>query len=123
MPSRKGLDQALVWLKSKMAERDTLDAINAEVCYNVIMDLKDKRKVIGALYHQAYTELKHERNKKEELDNLEKVSRREALYSAAVKAMRKEPGDLDDEYELLGYTRIQMNERDLADIFDRGDEC
>lgn len=125
MPSRKGLDQALVWLKSKMAERDTLDAINAEVCYNVIMDLKDKRKVIGALYHQAYTKLKHERNKKEELDNLEKASRREALYAAAVRAMRKQQysdDDLDD-YERFGYTQIQMNERDLADIFDRGDEC
>lgn len=131
MPSRKGLDQALVWLKSKMAERDTLDAINAEVCYNVIMDLKDKRKVIGALYHQAYTELKHERNKKEKLDNLEKASRQEALYAAAVQALReyckkKEQDDRSDdldEYERFGYTRIQMNERDLADIFDRGDEC
>lgn len=124
MPSRKGLDQALVWLKSKMAERDTLDAINAEVCYNVIMDLKDKRKVIGALYHQAYTELKRERNKKEELDNLEKASRQEALCTAAVRAFRKQQSsdDLDD-YERFGYTRIQMNERDFADIFDRGDEC
>lgn len=125
MPSRKGLDQALVWLKSKMAERDTLDAINAEVCYNVIMDLKDKRKVIGALYHQAYTELKHERNKKEELDDLEKASRQEDLFAAAVKVMRKQqPSDDDlDDYERFGYARIQMNERDLADIFDRGDEC
>ena len=125
MPSKKGLDQALVWLKSKMAERDTLDAINAEVCYNVIMDLKDKRKVIGALYHQAYTELKHERNKKEELDDLEKACRQDVFYAAAVKAMRKQQysdDDLDD-YERFGYTRIQMNERDLADIFDRGDEC
>ena len=123
MPSRKGLDQALTWLKSKMAERDTLDAINAEVCYNVIMDLKDKRKVIGALYHQAYTELKHERNKKEELDNLEKASRQEDLFAAAIKTMHKQQSsdDLDD-YERFGYTRIQMNERDLEDIFDRGDE-
>lgn len=131
MPSRKGLDQALVWLKSKMAERDTLDAINAEVCYNVITDLKDKRKVIGALYHQAYTELKHERNKKEELDNLERASRHEALYTAAIRAMRecskkKEQDDRSDDldnYERLGYTQILMNERDLEDTFDRGDEC
>lgn len=53
MPSKKGMEQALTWLKSKMAEKDTLDAINAEVCYNVIIDLQKKRKVIGALYHQA----------------------------------------------------------------------
>lgn len=124
MPSRKGLDQALVWLKSKMAERDTLDAINAEICYNVIMDLKDKRKVIGALYHQAYTELKHERNKKEKLDDLEKASRQDALYLDRLKTAvytSSEP-QLDD-YERLGYTRIQMNERNLEDTFDRGDEC
>jgi len=52
MPSRKGLEQALTWLRSKMAEKDTLDAINAEVCYKVVADLREKRKVIGALYYQ-----------------------------------------------------------------------
>jgi len=40
MPSRKGLEQATTWLRSKMAEGDTLDAINAEVCLNVIADLQ-----------------------------------------------------------------------------------
>lgn len=58
MPSRRGTEQALTWLKSKMAEGDTLDAVNAEVCYNVIIDLQKKRKVIGALYHQAHSEKK-----------------------------------------------------------------
>ena len=99
MPSKKGLDQALTWLKSKMAEWDTLDAINAEVCYNVIMDLKERKKAIGALYH-----LTKEQNKK-------------------LLAKQEDWKDHLDEYERLGYTRIQMNEQDLADIFDRGDEC
>ena len=53
MPSKKGTEQAMTWLRSKMAEKDTLDAINAEVCYNVIIDLQKKRKAIGALYYQA----------------------------------------------------------------------
>ena len=53
MPSRKGLEQALTWLKSKMAEKDTLDAINAEVAYNVILDLKERKQAIGALYHMT----------------------------------------------------------------------
>ena len=53
MPSKKGTEQAMTWLRSKMAEKDTLDAINAEVCYNVIVDLQKKRKAIGALYYQA----------------------------------------------------------------------
>ena len=130
MPSKKGLDQALTWLKSKMAERDTLDAINAEICYNVIMDLKDKRKVIEALYHQAYTELRRKNVEQERLNNLEKASRQEELYATALEAMRRysekkkyeDYSDQIDEYERLGYTRIQMNEKDLADIFDRGDE-
>ena len=77
MPSKKGLDQAITWLRSKMAEKDTLDAINAELCYNVICDLQKKRKVIGALYHQAY-ELQKE--KREEL---------EELYFKAAEAMRR----------------------------------
>ena len=52
MPSRRGLEQALLWLKNKMAEKDTLDAVNAELTYNVIMDLQKRRKAIGALYHR-----------------------------------------------------------------------
>lgn len=54
MPSRKGMEQVMTWLQSKMAERDTLDAVNAELTYNVLIDLQKKRKVIGALYHQSY---------------------------------------------------------------------
>lgn len=70
MPSRKGLEQALTWLKSKMAEKDTLDAINAEVTYNVLMDIQSKRKVIGALYHQSYTAKKNAEEKLQELELL-----------------------------------------------------
>ena len=60
MPSRKGMEQAMTWLRSKMAEKDSLDAVNAEVCYNVILDLQKKRKVIGALYHQASMDRKRQ---------------------------------------------------------------
>lgn len=43
MASAKGTEQALIWLRSKMNEGyDTLEGINAEVCYNVILDLKDQ---------------------------------------------------------------------------------
>ena len=67
MPSRKGMNQAVVWLRSKMAEKDTLDAINAEICYNVLMDLQKKRKVIGALYHREYVAGKLRREEDEEI--------------------------------------------------------
>lgn len=56
MPSRKGMEQCITWLKSKMAEKDTLDALNAEVCYNVIMDLKRQKTQLGSVFHNVKTE-------------------------------------------------------------------
>ena len=69
MPSRRGLEQSLTWLKSKMAEKDTLDAVNAEVCYNVLMDLKKRKEVIEALYHieKVRSARKDERTAQEEI--------------------------------------------------------
>lgn len=94
MPSRKGLEQALTWLRSKMAGDDILDGLNAELCYNVILDLQKRRKAIGAMYHQTREKLN---TAKEEIqqrisadsgraDCLEAV---EELYERAVKAMRE----------------------------------
>jgi len=76
MPSRKGLEQATTWLRSKMAEGDTLDAINAEVCLNVIADLQKKRRVIGALYHQAHDENKRRREEAETRSFYEKMGQK-----------------------------------------------
>lgn len=73
MPSKKSVDQAITWLRNKMAEKDTLDAINAELCYNVLIDLQNKKENIGALYHRT----------KVDLDNA-----REELYATAVRVMR-----------------------------------
>ena len=42
-----------MWLKNKMAEKDTLDAVNAEVCYNVLIDLKKQKDILGAIYYQT----------------------------------------------------------------------
>ena len=51
-PSRRGMVQAIAWLNSKIAEKDSLDAINAEVCLNVIEDLKNQREKAGILIHR-----------------------------------------------------------------------
>lgn len=51
MPSKKGIDQALTWLKSKAAERNTLDGVNAELCINVIMDLQRQYDQLGAKFN------------------------------------------------------------------------
>ena len=63
MPSKKGTDQAVTWLRSKMAEKDTLDAINAEVCYNVIMDLRRQKESLGAIYQRLKETTERERAK------------------------------------------------------------
>lgn len=87
MPSRKGMEQAITWLNSKMAEKDTLDAVNAELTYNVIMDLQKKRKVIGALYHQAHVSGKAARQELKDIREAEKERELEELYSSAIKAL------------------------------------
>ena len=94
MPSRKGFEQAVTWLKSKIAEKDTFDAINAEVCYNVLMDLKKRRQVIGALYHQ---ERAAKRKQEEEL---------ERLYCCAV-----------DAFDRYSMTRVDV---ELPEEWERG---
>lgn len=91
MPSKRGLEQALIWLKNKMAEKDTLDAINAEVCYNVICDLQEKRKVIGALYHQSNEARKRAQERLDEMKY--------------------------DLYWEQGFMKIDFSEREIADIF------
>ena len=57
------MEQALAWLRNKMAEKNTLDAVNAELTYNVIMDIQKKRRVIGALYQQANSRNKRMQDK------------------------------------------------------------
>lgn len=51
MPSKKGMEQAIVWLRSKAAE-PTLDGINAELCLNVINDLREQNNRKGAIIHR-----------------------------------------------------------------------
>lgn len=92
MPSKKGLEQALTWLTSKMAEKDTLDAVNAEVAYNVIIDLQKKRKVIGALYYQAHVSGKAARQELEDIREAEKERELEELYSSAIKNLKSYSG-------------------------------
>lgn len=54
-----------MWLKNKMAEKDTLDAVNAEVCYNVLIDLKKRKDILGAMYYQTKLSLNRERKEKQ----------------------------------------------------------
>lgn len=52
MPSKKGIDQALIWLKNKAKEKEnSLDAVNAELCINVIMDLQRQYDRLGAQFN------------------------------------------------------------------------
>ena len=51
MPSKRGQDQALNWLRSKAKDPNHLDAINAELCINVIMDLQRQYDRLGAQFN------------------------------------------------------------------------
>ncbi len=53
MPSKRGIEQALTWLKSKAHEKNTLDAVNAELCINVIMDLQRQYDRLGAQFNNV----------------------------------------------------------------------
>ena len=50
MPSKRGTEQAITWLRSKAME-PSLDGINAEVCLNVIRDLQAQNTRKGAIIH------------------------------------------------------------------------
>ena len=68
MPSKKGQEQALNWLRSKSHDANQLDAINAELCINVIMDLQRQNDQLGA----RFGSLNSYRRRMEELETREK---------------------------------------------------
>ena len=68
MPSKKGMEQALLWLKNKASEKNTLDAVNAELCINVIMDLQRQYDKLGA----QFGNLRNSKPKEDIFDKKEK---------------------------------------------------
>jgi len=75
MPSKKGIEQALIWLRSKAMEKDSLDGINAELTLNVIYDLKRQRDRAGATIHNMQM-----REKAQALNGYSTPSREEQAY-------------------------------------------
>ena len=57
MASKRSIDQVNAWLQNKIAEKDTLDSINAELCLNVIESLKTKLDRLGVQFHQVRSQL------------------------------------------------------------------
>ena len=49
MPSQRATEQALNWLRSMAMDRDSMNGINAEICLNVIADLKRQNEEKGSL--------------------------------------------------------------------------
>ena len=61
MPSKKATEQAMTWLNSMAADKNSLDGINAELCINVILDLRKKLEKLGAQFNamkQTYSQMK-----------------------------------------------------------------
>ena len=61
MPSKKAAAQAILWLKNIAAEKDSLDAVNAEIVLTVISDLQKQNTRKGAIIHN----LKHRLNEED----------------------------------------------------------
>lgn len=51
MPSKKATEQAMTWLNSMAADKNSLDGVNAELCINVILDLRKKLEKLGAQFN------------------------------------------------------------------------
>lgn len=65
MPSKKGIEQALTWLKSKANDKEnTLDSINAELCINVIMSMQRQYDLLGAKYGSLQNRKRQEEGEK-----------------------------------------------------------
>lgn len=60
MPSKKSMDQVVTWLKSKTKDPNTLESINAELCLNVIADLKRQLGQKGFIINSLKTTLHEE---------------------------------------------------------------
>ena len=69
MASRRSSEQCLTWLRSKAAEKDSLDGINAELCLNLIQEQKDRLDRLGAQFSQV----KKQRDIPKEQEHLEDV--------------------------------------------------
>lgn len=71
MPSKKAINQSLTWLRSKANDRETLDGINAELCINVIMDLKRQYDRLGIQFGSLS---RSKKDQKDQNDSSEQIS-------------------------------------------------
>ena len=56
MASRRANEQAMVWLRSMAAEKDSLNGINAELCLRIIEEQKERLDKLGVQFHQVQNE-------------------------------------------------------------------
>ena len=72
MASKRGLEQAILWLHNKSME-DSLDGINAELCLNIIKDLQEQNNRKGATIHKLSQRLNLNNERPFDLYNKEKT--------------------------------------------------
>lgn len=53
MASKRSTEQCMTWLRSKAADRDSLDGINAELTINVITEQKNRIDKLGMQYQKV----------------------------------------------------------------------
>lgn len=74
MANRRTNEQAMIWLKSMAADRNSLDGINAELCLNLIQEQKDRLEKLGAQFQQVKNSRDNLlRERKQILESIENV--------------------------------------------------
>lgn len=71
MASKKSNEQAILWLRSMAADKNSLDGINAELCLNIIFEQRERLEKLGVQFGQI----------KKQNDDLLKRVKNEANYS------------------------------------------
>lgn len=70
MASKKSYNQAILWLRSMAADKNSLDGINAELCLNIIFEQKERLEKLGIQF----------KNVKSQRDDLLKVCDHDLPY-------------------------------------------
>lgn len=69
MAGRRSKEQAMTWLRSMAADKNSLDGINAELCLNLIEDQQKKLDRLGTQFNHVRNERNAMREDIEELRN------------------------------------------------------
>ena len=70
MPNKQTIDQAMIWLKSIAADKNSLDGINAQTCLNVISHLQNQLNIKGAIICEMRKRLRKDNKTNDDFEQM-----------------------------------------------------